>query len=218
MKVLTTKAKIQKQIQSKWSELKSQVEPDSIDILINGEINEDTVNMVMQNLQEIEGDVVVAINSPGGFLNDGLAIYNALRSHNGNVTTVNFGMAASAAGVIMLAGDVRIGFQSSLSLLHNAHTIAVGNAETFEAVAQDLRVADSAQMEIVSERLKMDAEAVRDFLAKDMLVDSDEALKLNIITEIQEHTPESKFEHLDFDCSIDRIEYNDFIMEEINNG
>src|SRR5690606_4149771 len=52
-----------------------------------------------------KGPVTVNINSPGGDLFEGLAIYNLLREHNGEVTVKVLGLAASAASVVAMAGD-----------------------------------------------------------------------------------------------------------------
>ncbi|EPJ5267720.1 head maturation protease, ClpP-related, partial [Providencia stuartii] len=64
-------------------------------------------------------DVVVNINSPGGDMFEGLAIYNLLRAHNGKVTVNILGIAASAASVIAMAGDeIRMG-RGAFLMIHN---------------------------------------------------------------------------------------------------
>ena len=71
----------------------------------------------------------VYINSYGGEVAEGLAIYNALRRHKAKVITHCEGFACSIASVIFMAGDERIMSDSSLLMIHNAWTYADGNAE-----------------------------------------------------------------------------------------
>lgn len=69
----------------------------------------------------------VEINSPGGDVWDGVAIYNALRNHPATVTTRIDGMAASIASVIFQAGDHRVVHDSSQMMIHNAWGMTVGD-------------------------------------------------------------------------------------------
>lgn len=73
------------------------------------------------------GDVKVRINSPGGDVFDGLAIYNMLLAHRGNVTTSVDGLAASAASYIAMAGDPVSMAERSQMMIHNAWGLVVGN-------------------------------------------------------------------------------------------
>jgi ATP-dependent protease ClpP protease subunit len=85
------------------------------------------------------GPVSVRINSPGGDVFAGYAMYNSLRKHNGKVTTYNDGLAASAASVVLLAGEERVGSALSQVMIHEASTIAFGNADDFLKVADLLK-------------------------------------------------------------------------------
>src|SRR5690606_20686326 len=69
----------------------------------------------------------VEINSPGGDVWSGIAIYNALRMHPASVTTRVDGIAASIASVIAQAGDTRIMLGGSQMMVHNAWGLTVGN-------------------------------------------------------------------------------------------
>lgn len=68
-------------------------------------------------------DITVHINSPGGWVDDGIAIYNALRDHKAHVTTINDAGAYSIASVIMQAGDTRVANRHSMMMIHDALTI-----------------------------------------------------------------------------------------------
>ena len=66
------------------------------------------------------GEITVHINSPGGFVDDGIAIFNALRDHPARITTINDASALSIASVIMQAGDRRVANRHSMMMVHDA--------------------------------------------------------------------------------------------------
>jgi len=72
--------------------------------------------------------LIVGINSPGGNVDDGLAIFNMLQ-RRGNVVTRNDGMAASIASVILQAGTERQSAESAMVMIHKAWSIFAGNAD-----------------------------------------------------------------------------------------
>jgi len=77
-----------------------------------------------------EGPVTVNINSPGGDMFEGLAIYNLLREHPGEVTVKVLGLAASAASVIAMAGDTVQIARAGFYMVHNAWVVAEVDAES----------------------------------------------------------------------------------------
>ena len=91
----------------------------------------------LANLGEVE-TIAVNINSYGGEVAEGLAIYNALRNHKAKVTTRCSGFACSIASVIFMAGEERIMDEASLLMIHNAWTFAEGNAADLRKQAADL--------------------------------------------------------------------------------
>ena len=83
--------------------------------------------------RELEGlsaaTIHLRVNSPGGSVFDGMAIYNALREHPARVVTHVDGLAASMASIVALAGDeVRIA-ESAFLMVHEPWTITIGNAD-----------------------------------------------------------------------------------------
>lgn len=84
------------------------------------------------------------VNSPGGDVYDAIAIRNALRQHPARVVVTVDGMAASAASFIACAGDEVIMGSNAEVMIHDAWTIAMGNAEDMRVVASDLdRISDN---------------------------------------------------------------------------
>lgn len=90
------------------------------------------------------GDVTVNINSPGGSLWEGAAIYNLLTAHPGKVTIKNIALAASAASVIMQAGDVRLMAPLSFVMIHNGQVFAAGDRHDLSEVVDTLTTIDAA--------------------------------------------------------------------------
>lgn len=80
-----------------------------------------TAVQVMNALASLDPQepLTVRINSAGGYVEEGLAIYHALRRHPGDITTVNEAMAASVASLIFMAGDSRIALMASQTMIHD---------------------------------------------------------------------------------------------------
>lgn len=95
-------------------------------------------------LAGITGDLEVHINSPGGDVFDGLAIYNALAQRTSNVTTIVDGLAASAASFIAQAGKTRVMSPGAMMMIHDAAGLCVGNAADMRELADLLdKVSDN---------------------------------------------------------------------------
>lgn len=107
-----------------------------------------------------ENDVVVNINSPGGDLFEGLAIYNLLREHKGNVTVKVLGIAASAASIIAMAGDDIQIARSGFLMVHDTWVVAMGNRNDLRDLADQLEPFDFAMADIYATRTGLDQKAV----------------------------------------------------------
>ena len=83
-------------------------------------------------------EIKVYINSYGGEVAEGLAIYNALKRHKAKITPYVDCFASSIASVIFMAGDERIMSNASMLFVHNAWTYASGNANQLRKQADDL--------------------------------------------------------------------------------
>jgi ATP-dependent protease ClpP protease subunit len=99
-----------------------------------------------------KGPVTVAINSPGGDMFDGIAMYSMLKEHRGDVTVKVVGLAASSASVIAMAGDdVQIARPAFL-MIHNCWSVGVGNRHDFAALSEQLRPFDEAMADVYAAR------------------------------------------------------------------
>ena len=85
-----------------------------------------------EELLSSEGDIIVWINSPGGDCIAAAQIYNMLMDYKGNVTVKIDGLAASAASVIAMAGTEVLMSSTSLMMIHNPFTVAIGDSEEMQ--------------------------------------------------------------------------------------
>ena len=109
-------------------------------------------------------DVVVNINSPGGDMFEGLAIYNLLREHKGRVTVKVLGVAASAASIIAMAGDEVQVARAGFLMIHNAWILAAGNRHDFMAYAEYLEPFDASMADIYATRSGQDVKAIQQMM------------------------------------------------------
>ena len=115
------------------------------------------VAQALSELPETCQGITVHINSMGGEVGEGVAIYNALKSHRAKVTTVCEGFACSIASVIFMAGDERIMRDASMLMIHDAWMYTSGNADELRKAADDLEtiteLSKRAYMERIGDRL-----------------------------------------------------------------
>ncbi|MBY8826113.1 head maturation protease, ClpP-related [Sphingomonas colocasiae] len=120
-----------------------------------------TAKKVSAQLRAI-GDrpVEIQINSAGGDMFEGIAIYNVLREHPQDITVKVMGMAASAASIIAMAGDtIEIG-AASFIMIHNCWVLAIGNRHDMAETAEWLTPFDQAMVDVYSARTGADAKEV----------------------------------------------------------
>lgn len=120
--------------------------------------------------------VTVNVNSPGGDMFEGLAIYNLLVEHPAEVTVRVMGLAASAASIIAMAGDrVEMGLGSML-MIHNSWGMVVGNQNDMRSAAETFAEFDAAMAEIYAARTGMDAAAVKAMMDAETFMRADTAI------------------------------------------
>lgn len=121
-----------------------------------------TAKRISAALRSMAGaDVTVNVNSPGGDMFEGLAIYNILREYKGHVTIKVLGLAASAASIIAMAGDEIQVARSGFLMVHNGWTIAAGNRHQFREVADMMEPFDAAMGDIYAARTGGDLKAMQ---------------------------------------------------------
>lgn len=131
-----------------------------------------------------KGPVTVNINSPGGDLFEGLAIYNLLREHDGEVTVRILGLAASAASIIAMAGDnIQIG-RAAFLMIHNAWVMAIGNRHDLRDVAEQMEPFDAAMADIYAARTGSNAESMAKLMDAETWIGGSAAVEQGFATEL----------------------------------
>lgn len=112
-----------------------------------------TANRISAALRSIgPKPVTVYINSPGGDMFEGLAIYNLLREHEEHVTVKVLALAASAASIVAMAGDTVQIARSGFIMVHNSWVVAIGNRHDLREYADTLEPFDRALADIYAAR------------------------------------------------------------------
>lgn len=128
--------------------------------------------------------ITVRINSPGGEVWDALAIYNAIRRHKADVTTIVDGVAASAASFVAMAGDHVLMAPHAQLLIHDAHGLTVGNAADMREMATMLDKMSDNIAAVYAEHTGGSIEEWRERMKVEMLISDVEAVELGLADEI----------------------------------
>jgi len=126
----------------------------------------------------------VRINSPGGDVWDGLAIYNSLRDHPAAVTTYVDGLAASAASIIVQAGDHRVAAKASEVMIHEAWGLVVGNASDMRDAAQRLDQASGMIAGVYADRAGGTVDGWREAMRAESWYTGAEAADAGLVDEV----------------------------------
>lgn len=140
---------------------------------------------VLEALAEAEGDITVRINSGGGIAWDGIAIFNALAAHQGHVTTVVDGVAASAASLIAMAGETRVMREGALFMIHDAAGLTMGDAEAHRKTITVLDKLSDQYAGIYARRSGGEAKAERRKMKAETWLDAEEAVAAGYFTEAE---------------------------------
>lgn len=152
------------------------------------ELGEMSNVLLSKKLEEL-GDVSVIdvyINSYGGEVAEGLAIYNALKRHKAKIRTHVDGFACSIASVIFMAGDERIMPSTSCLMIHNPWTVTAGNAKELRKQAEDLDVIGECSINAYMEHVNISEDELKELLDNETWLSSKEAVEKGFATEVDE--------------------------------
>ena len=173
-----------------WNpDLRAAVETATDTITMYGVIGEDwwgegvTVKRIDSALRAI-GDkpVTVYINSPGGDMFEGIAIYNRLREHSQPVTTKVLGLAASAASVIAMAGTQREVAKSAFLMIHNCWTWLAANRHGLREAADQMEEFDKAMIGLYADTSGQGEDVIEHMLDAETYLSGSSALEKGFAT------------------------------------
>jgi len=156
-------------------------------IRIYGEVGwEVTANDIVAQLDQNRGPLEVRINSAGGDVFQGLAIYNALKQYEDRVDVYIDGLAASMASVIAMAGDTVTMASASLLMIHNPSTWVGGDQHKMQQTAELLETVRQVLVGAYAAKTKMEPEAIIQLLDAETWMDAETAKRLGFVDEILE--------------------------------
>lgn len=152
-----------------------------------GDVSAATLSRQLEELADVS-QINVHINSYGGEVAEGLAIYNALRRHSAKIVTTCDGMACSIASVIFMAGDERVMSSASLLMIHNAWSWAEGNADELRKQADDLDIITSASKAAYLSRINIDEDELSALMDAETWITPEDAISKGFATSIEVHS------------------------------
>lgn len=132
----------------------------------------------------------IFINSNGGEVFEGFAIYNIIKRYAGQKTVYIDGIAASIASVIALAGDRVIMPTASMMMIHNASGLAIGNAEEMKKVVNALEQINETIKDIYKAKTNLSDEKLSELMDNETFMTAKECLDYGFIDEIQDKAVE----------------------------
>lgn len=130
----------------------------------------------------------IRVNSPGGDVFDGIAIYNRLKQHKAKKVVYIDGLAASIASVIALAGDEIVMGEGALFMVHLPWTFAMGNRTDLDNVINRLTDVEEQMIGIYSKKTKLSRTEVRAMLEAETWMDADESIDKGFADKKSEET------------------------------
>lgn len=127
-------------------------------------------------------EIKVYINSLGGSVMEGIAIYNQLKRHSAHKTVYVDGFACSIASVIAMAGDTVIMPKNAVMMIHNAWSYAIGNAAQLRKAADDLDVVNNASKQAYLEKAgdKLTEEKLTELLDAETYLSAEQCVELGL--------------------------------------
>ena len=167
-------------------------------ILLSGEINKDLAEKFNKQLLLLEADnnktVYVYIDSPGGDVSAGFAIYDMIRFVKCPVVLIGNGLIASAAALILLAvpQNMRVGLPNSEYLIHQPLSGMRGTATDIQIHAANIKKTKAKINKIIAEATGKDLKKVEADTDRDYWLDAEEALEYGLISKVISNRAELK--------------------------
>ena len=159
-------------------------------ILLSGEINDDTANVIIAQLLYLDSinneDISLYINSPGGSITSGMAIYDTMNLIKSDVSTICVGMAASMAAFLLACGKKgkRYCLPNSEVMIHQPLGGVNGQATEIDIVAKRIINLRSKINSILAKNTKKNLKQIEKDTDRDHYMDSKSALEYGIIDKI----------------------------------
>ena len=162
-------------------------------IFITGPITDATSSLVCAQLLFLESeskdkDIYMYINSPGGSVTSGLAMYDTMQYVKPDISTVSIGLSASAGSLLLMAGTAgkRISLPNSKIMIHQPSAGFQGQATDIEIHAKDILDTKKRLNDLYVKHCGKDLKTVEDAMERDNYMNPDQALEFGLIDKIVE--------------------------------
>ena len=162
-------------------------------IFLRGEVNEALANSIVAQLlflemEDPDAEISMYINSPGGSVTDGMAIFDTMRYVKPKIRTVCLGMAASMGAFLLMAGEpgMRLALPNSEVMIHQPSGGASGQATDVQLHAEWLLRTKNKMNALMSEMTNQPLEKIQRDVERDYFMTAQEAKAYGIIDEIFE--------------------------------
>ena len=129
-------------------------------------------------------EINLSINSPGGNAFDGLAMYHALIKHSATVNASVLGVAASAASIVLMAGDTISVPEDAFVMIHNPWSFAAGDADELRDTADFLDKIRDSLVSIYAKRTGMENQDIVELLDNETWLNGTQAKELGFADEV----------------------------------
>lgn len=160
-------------------------------VFVSGVIEDNLANSIVAQLLHLEGedperDIYMYINSPGGIISSGLAIYDTMQYIKPNVSTICFGQAASMAALLLASGHhgKRTALPNSRIMIHQPLGGAQGQASDIEIQAREILYLRERMNEILHKHTGQDLKKLIDDTDRNFYMDALQAKEYGIIDEM----------------------------------
>ena len=165
----------------------------SREIFFTGEVDPDSMEALIKQLMYLyrenpEEEITLYINSPGGEVSSGLAVYDFMKMIQAPIRTVCIGTAASMGAILFLAGDSRVMMPNSRIMIHDpapgGGSMAGMKPAEMEERLEDLKKCQKVTIDIISQTTGRPEKAVRAKTQKDSYFSAAEAVEFGLATDI----------------------------------
>ncbi|AGX44089.1 ATP-dependent Clp endopeptidase proteolytic subunit ClpP [Clostridium saccharobutylicum] len=160
-------------------------------IMLSGEVNDDTANLIVAQLlfldsEDPDKDISLYINSPGGSITAGMAIYDTMQHINADVSTICIGMAASMGAFLLSCGEKgkRYVLPHAEVMIHQPLGGFQGQATDFEIHAKRILQIKDSLNKILSDNTGQPLEKIKEDVERDNFMTAEEAKAYGLVDEI----------------------------------
>lgn len=165
-------------------------------VFVNGQIEDNMASLIVAQLLFLESenpkkDIFMYINSPGGVITSGMAIYDTMQYIRPKVATVCVGQAASMGSFLLAAGEpgMRKALKNSRIMVHQPSGGAQGQATDIEIQAREILRIRGIMNDLYVKHTGKDLETIEKAMERDKFMSAEEALAFGLIDEVTEKRP-----------------------------